>query len=110
MDEVTVKLQELINAMKKSEDYVRYRELEAKLNNDPEMRQRIDQYRQRVFDMQQADRDLFEETDYVLHEFNTLLTEQTASDFLDAEGAVCRMIQRVVDAINREVDVKIPRV
>nr|WP_027872313.1 YlbF family regulator [[Eubacterium] cellulosolvens] len=110
MDEVTVKLQELINAMKKSEDYQRYRELEAKLSDDPDMRARIDQYRQRVFDMQQADRDLFEETDYVLHEFNTLLTDQTASDFLDAEGAVCRMIQRVVDAINREVDVKIPRV
>ena len=110
MDEITVKLQELISAMKKSDDYVRFRELEMKLANDPELRQRVDQYRQRVFDMQQGDRDLFDETDYVIHEFNTLMSDQTASDYLDAEGAVCRMIQRVVDAINREVEIRIPRV
>jgi hypothetical protein len=60
--------------------------------------------------MQQSDRDLFNETDYVMHEFDTLLSQQNVNDYLDAELSVCRMIQRVVDAINREVDLELPRV
>jgi cell fate (sporulation/competence/biofilm development) regulator YlbF (YheA/YmcA/DUF963 family) len=110
MDNVQEKLQELVNAMKSTEDYVRYRALEEKLKKDPELKSRIDQYRQRAFDMQQSDRDLFNETDYVMHEFDTLLSQQNVNDYLDAELSVCRMIQRVVDAINREVDLELPRV
>ncbi len=108
MSEVAAKLDELIQAMKNSDDYRRYSRLEAELKEKPELKEKIDAYRKRSYDMQNSGRDLFDETDYVIHEYEELVTNSTAVAYLDAESSVCRMIQRVVDAINESVSVEFP--
>ncbi|MGO5315392.1 YlbF family regulator [Bilifractor sp. LCP21S3_A7] len=108
MDSVKEKAEELIQALEQSEDFIRYRNLENQLKEMPELRQKINEYRRKVYDMQTSGRDLYDETDYVLNEYSPLLRNEIAADYLDAESAVCRMVQRVINAINREVHVEVP--
>ncbi len=108
MDSVREKAEELIQALEQSEDFIRYRNLENQLKEMPELRQKINEYRRKVYEMQTSGRDLYDETDYVLNEYSPLLRNEIAADYLDAESAVCRMVQRVISAINREVHVEVP--
>ena len=108
MDSVKEKAEELIQALEQSEDFIRYRNLENQLKEMPELRQKINEYRRKVYEMQTSGRDLYDETDYVLNEHSPLLRNEIAADYLDAESAVCRMVQRVMNAINREVHVEVP--
>jgi cell fate (sporulation/competence/biofilm development) regulator YlbF (YheA/YmcA/DUF963 family) len=63
MSEVDKKLRELIEAMRHSDEYRRYRELEAQLQVHPDVKKAVNEYRSRVFEMQNSNRDIFDETD-----------------------------------------------
>ena len=102
------KLGALIRAMRNSEDYRRYQRLEAELSTNPDLKRSVDNYRRRVFEMQNSNRDIFDETDYAIHDFDQLAKDPLAEDYLDAENSVCGMIRKVVDAISEEVIVRLP--
>ncbi|MGI6057070.1 MAG: YlbF family regulator [Bilifractor sp.] len=108
MDSVKEKAEELIQALEQSEDYVRYRNLENRLKEMPELRQKINEYRRKVYEMQTSGRDLYDETDYVINEYSPLLRNEIAADYLDAESAVCRTVQRIINAISQEIHVEMP--
>lgn len=108
MDPVAVHTEELIAAIRNSADYVRYKKCEGRLRQDPELKKKVDEYRIRNFQLQQAGRDLFDESDEVLREFDSTLKNPVAMEYLDAESAVCRMVQRVVNHINKSVAVDLP--
>lgn len=107
-NEVDDKLRDLIEAMRNSEEYRRYQRLEAELSARPDLQQSVNQYRSRVFEMQNSNRDIFDETDYVVHDFEQLSKDPLAADYLDAENSVCVMIRKVVSAISDEVIVSLP--
>ncbi|MCC6093882.1 MAG: YlbF family regulator [Eubacterium sp.] len=108
MDQVREKTEELVRTLENSEAYKRYCSLSEQLKDMPELRQKINEYRRKVYEMQTSGRDLYDETDYVISEYSPLLRNEIAADFLDAEGAVCRMVQQVVDTISSEIHLELP--
>lgn len=108
-NQVEEELQALLRGMKQSADYQRYRCLREKLNANPALAARIDEYRRRAYVMQLSDRDLYDETDYVLGEYWSLMSDPLACTYLDAENAVCRMLRRVITRISEEIHVDLPR-
>ena len=108
MDPVALQTEGLISAIRSSGDYQRYKKCEEQLRQNPELKKKVDEYRVRNFQLQQTDRDLFDESDEVLREFGGVLKNPLAAEYLDAESSVCRMVQRVVNYINKSVAVDIP--
>lgn len=106
--DVDEKLRNLISAMRDSDEYRRYQRLEAELSVRPDLKQAVNNYRRRVFEMQNSNRDIFDETDYVIHDFEQLTRDPLAAEYLDAENSVCGMIRKVVEAISAEVIVSLP--
>lgn len=94
--------------MRQSDEYRRYQGAEARLEAKPELKREVTDFRRKVFDMQTSGRDIYDETDYLLKDFDRLTQDPIAADYLDAENAVCSMIRKVTNAITGEVIVSLP--
>ena len=108
MDAVAVQTEELIAAVRNSRDYRRYEKSKELLRQRPELKKKVDEYRIRNFQMQQAGRDLYDESDEMLREFDSTLQDPLAAEYLDSESAVCRMVQRVFNYISKSLAVDLP--
>ena len=94
-----------IGFLKDSDIYKEYRSALEELNKDPELKRRVDDFRQRNYNFQQSE-------DINLNEYDQFRSEMVgfrASDqrvdaFLDAELALCRMIQDVSYRITEALD------
>ena len=99
----------LVRAIRCSGDYVRYTEAEKELQKEPELKKQVDEYRLRVFRLQESRQDLYEHSDYLQKEYESLLRNPLAAEYLDAESAVCRLLQRIVWKISEGAAVELPR-
>ena len=94
-----------IGFLKDTDIYKEYRSALEELNKDPELKRRVDDFRQRNYNFQQSE-------DINLNEYDQFRSEMVgfrASDqrvdaFLDAELALCRMIQDVCYRITEALD------
>lgn len=110
MDIITERLHALTDAMRNTVDYQSYRKLEAELDKDKELKKRVDEFRLRNFSLQKKDDvDLFDAVDDIDREFGELRKNPVVEEYLEAELSVCRMIQKVFEAINHEVKVDVPQ-
>ena len=109
MGQVTAWTDALIEAIRQSEDYMRYAEAEKALQKEPALKQWIDEYRLRVFALQESGQNLLEQSDRLLEEFEALHRNPLAAGYLDAESSVCRLLQRVVKRLSEGVAVELPR-
>ncbi len=110
MDIITERLHALTDAMRNTVDYQSYRKLEAELDKDKELKKRVDEFRLRSFSLQKKDDvDLFDAVDDIDREFGELRKNPVVEEYLEAELSVCRMIQKVFEAINHEVKVDVPQ-
>lgn len=96
----------LVEEIKKSDTYVEYDCQRDKLKKQPELFERVKEYRQRNFDLQnsmQGD-DWFDRIDAFEREYEEFLAIPLVGDFLDAEVAFCRMMQEVNMRMTAELD------
>ena len=96
MMEVQEALEQLAQAVKESEVYREYRRQSA-----GDMREKIDEYRVRNFELQNSvqTEDLLDKLDDFEREYEKFREDPLVEEFLDAELAFCRMMQ--------EIDVKL---
>ena len=103
MDKVSECLDSLVLEMQESKEYQNYLWMEQ------ELKIKIDDYRIRNYRLQQAeDVDLFDAVDSLEHDFYDLRKNQKANAYLEAELAVCKMIQKVQQRITDEIHVFVP--
>ena len=105
MEYIEAALQTYIAALKGSEVYQDYRRALDELKKDPDLKRRVDDFRQRNYNFQQSDDFNLEEYD----RFRTEIMEFRASDqrvdvFLESELALCRMIQKIDFKITEALD------
>ena len=95
--EVQKALEQLAQAIKDSDIYREYRRQSEKVDNTGDMREKIDEYRVRNFELQNSvqTEDLLDKLDA----FEKFREDPLVEEFLDAELAFCRMMQ--------EIDVKL---
>jgi cell fate (sporulation/competence/biofilm development) regulator YlbF (YheA/YmcA/DUF963 family) len=98
-------LDELVDAMKNSEEYKRFKKAEAKVHEFPGMQSKIDAFRKGWYTMQaNGAPDLFVQTDYYEAKHADFRENPYVQEYLAAELAVCRMYQQVNWTIMQNLD------
>ena len=99
--EVQKALEQLAQAINDSDIYREYRRQSEKVDNTGDMREKIDEYRVRNFELQNSvqTEDLLDKLDAFEREYENFREDPLVEEFLDAELAFCRMMQ--------EIDVKL---
>ena len=99
--EVQEALEQLAQAVKESEVYREYRRQSERVDNAGDMREKIDEYQVRNFELQNSvqTEDLLDKLDDFEREYEKFREDPLVEEFLDAELAFCRMMQ--------EIDVKL---
>lgn len=106
MNSVDEKLSELITAIKQSEIFVEYEETKEILKEDPELKRQVDDYRAKIFGLQNMEDDghLGERIEAFAAEKAYLTDKPEVRAFLDAELALCRLLQEVTDDIVESIN------
>ena len=110
MDSIGRNIQILLAVIKRSDEYQEYKKQEAILKKDPELLARVDQFRADNFRLQnEANHEtLIQVTDQIYQESKELRKIPTVNAYLDAELALCRMMQRISRAVVEGIDMHIP--
>lgn len=100
----------LKNAIIESPEYKRYLECEQRLRKQPELKARVDEFRVRNFHLNHAEGvDLYEAVDKFEKENIALRKDPVVNSYLEAELAICRLMQRIQDSIYETVQIHIPK-
>ena len=98
-------LEQLVAAMKNSEEYVRFKRAEAKVAEFSGLQQRIDEFRKNWYALQSSGSpDLFEQIDQVEETYTDFRENPYVQEFLASELALCRMFQQVNWTIMQNLD------
>lgn len=108
MCRVDTAVNELIEAIIDSEEYREYRHQLAVLKEHPDLKSRIDAFRQENFLLQQTEQsdEVFDKVDEFAMKAEELRKDPIMDSFLTAEAEFCHMIQqinqKIVEAVNFE--------
>lgn len=97
-----------IAAMQKTEEYRNYCEIKALVKEDPALWQQICDYRRKRYEFQNltSPEELFDRVDAFERDYREWKKDKRVTDFLDAELALCRMMQEanmhIVEAMQFE--------
>ena len=94
---------QLSAALRGSEAYKAFREVSRKVSEEPQLRQRLDEFRKKNYLLQNGSNayDLFE------REYEDMRKNPVIQEYLAAELQICRIIQRCADEILTSVDMEI---
>lgn len=104
--EVQEALEQLARAIRESEVYREYRRQSERVDHAGDMRERIDEYRAKTFDLQNssAEEDLLDRMDAYEREYEKFREDPMVEEYLCAELAFCRMMQEIDAKLVEMVD------
>ncbi len=99
-------LEGLLAAIRDSGEYLRYRKAQQTVDEMPELAAEIDAFRMRVYLLQNSHGtlDIYEETDRIDEEYREFRKNPVVAEYLAAESALCRVIQRINWTLIEELD------
>lgn len=106
---IDIKTEELVQAILASEEYREYLECFAKIKEQPELYERVGDYRKRNFELQNMDvnDNMFDEIMRFQMENSAIRKNALVNQFLKAELSVCRMLQDITRTISDNVELDI---
>ena len=106
---IDIKTEELVQAILASEEYREYLECFAKIKEQPELYERVGDYRKRNFELQNMDvnDNMFDEVMRFQMENSAIRKNALVNQFLKAELSVCRMLQYITRTISDNVELDI---
>lgn len=105
MTQIEQMLDDFMRVFRESDVCKNYEEQKAKIKNYPEMRDKINEFRRRNFEIQTSvpqDR-LLDEMDCFQKEYETFTEIPMVRDFLASELEYCRTLQEIIAFINDEL-------
>lgn len=89
-----------------TETYRNYLLQAERVKREPELKQKIDEFRLKNFELQITtdSEELFDKTDDITAEYEVFRANPAVDAFLSAELEFCRMMQRVYQSISERVD------
>ena len=97
-------LQAYIEKLLKSKEYQKYVEQRERVKQYPDLKKQIDEFRRRNFEMQNSEDLVFEKIEFFEKEYEDFRDNPLVADFLEAELAFCRMMQRHYEEVMRAID------
>ena len=95
MDEISMEIEKLLDAVHRSDEYQEYQEQAAQLEADPELKARVMRFRGDNFRLLNC-------------ESASLRQNLKVNAYLDAELALCRLMQRICRTLVDGIDIQIP--
>ena len=110
MDEISMEIEKLLDAVHRSDEYQEYQKQAAQLEADPELKARAMRFRGDNFRLQNhSDKDeLFHIAEQLNQESASLRQNLKVNAYLDAELALCRLMQRICRTLVDGIDIQIP--
>ena len=103
MTDVEYQTRQLIREIRKSNEYNQFRRLEAKISQEPELKEQVDAYRRKRYELQNAE-DSDRELQQMEKECEELLSKTVVRDFLVSEQKLMMMMQNILLSITDAVD------
>ena len=96
----------LVESIKNSEEYHRYRKICDTVRAYPELERQIHEFRRKNYELQNSEGnwDRYERMEQFEREYSAFRRDQMVREYLDAELSVCRVIQNVNWSIIRNID------
>lgn len=98
MEQIKEALDVFMAAVKDTSDYKNFCVQRDKIKAQPELKAQIDEFRLKNFELQNSDDSdgkLFEKLEQLEKEYASVRENPLVSDFLEAELALCRMVQQI---------------
>ncbi|MBQ1311603.1 MAG: YlbF family regulator [Blautia sp.] len=110
MDEIERLTWELLEAIRASEIYTDFRIQEDRLSADPEVFKRVTNFRADNFRFQQdiSGEELFSLVEKLDFESSELRKKPEVNAYLEAELALCRLLQKVCRTLTEGIEITIP--
>lgn len=103
MSNIDYAVQQLKLAILDSDEYKEYDEARKKVREFPDLKEKMDQFRQRNYELQQLGDCSLDEVWKLEEEYKEVLENPCVDEFLTAELAFCRMMQQANYALFAEI-------
>ncbi len=108
MADIENKARELAELIMNGDVYKRYLAAKEAMLQQPELKNRADEFRKRNFEMHSAEcGNPSEVRTNLMREFSDVLKNSVVKEYLDSEIVLCRMLQQVNKIVNKDIDVDI---
>ncbi|HCI74225.1 MAG TPA: hypothetical protein DHV42_06775 [Lachnospiraceae bacterium] len=103
--EVRRRLEELVQAIRDSEECRQFEEAKRRLNQEPAKRKKADEFRRRNFEFQNSEDSASAQAQVAMyHEREALRRDPLIDGYLNAELVMCRLLRQVSLGIMESVD------
>ena len=93
MTDLTELSNRVVEAFRSTPEYAEFTRLLNKLREDPELYRRVDEMRDKNFQIQQGDNgNPYDMMDALTNEYEDVINNKSVGEFINAEVALCRMI------------------
>lgn len=95
-----------IESVKKSEEYLEYHKRLEEIKQDEELWKKVVDYRRKRYNLQNManEEELFDKSETFEKDYVALKDTPGVSEYLDAEVALCRLVQEVCMKISEAID------
>ena len=104
MNQLDEAVEQLVEVIRASEDYQEYHKQLEKVKQYPELKEKIDEFRRRNFELQCSPDYAFDKMEQFELEYREFQEDPLVSDFLAAELAFCRMVQDIEQKLTENID------
>lgn len=104
--DIMIAAKEFAETIQKSDTYQKYYYQREKIKRQPELYDKVNEFRQRNFDLQNEvdSEELFDRMEAFEKEYEKFRENPLVDDFLRAELAFCRMMQDIDVLLTTEID------
>ena len=106
MNQLSKALTELVSQLKDTSQYREYLREKEKIKAHPELKAQIDDYRKMIYEVQNLtdEKAIYDKMGQFEREYAQFGEEPMVNDFLEAELALCRLIQDIEESITGSLD------
>ncbi|MDO4601672.1 MAG: YlbF family regulator [Eubacteriales bacterium] len=110
MNKIEESVEMLLQVIRGSEVYMDYKKQEEKIMANPELLERVNQFRVKNYRLQKEaeSQGLFRVADSIAKESSQLRKIPEVNAYLDAELALCKLLQKIGRTLTEGIDMMIP--
>ena len=109
MSQMKQALDNLMEAIRTSDEFVRYQMIREKVHGYPALEREITAFRKKNYELQNSrgEVDLYEETDRLEKDYKEFRKNPLVAEYLSAENELCRIVQQINWTLIRELDFEV---
>lgn len=99
----------MLDAIRESEEFKAYIHAKEELKTQPELTKRVEEFRKLSYELQTAasSENAYEKNEIIENMYNDFRKESAAIEYLDAETALCKMLQDINKSIVELLDLRL---